>query len=167
MQSTFICHGCKIAKPINPKLKGNQKYCGDPKCQRKRKASWQKHRMATDVNYKQSQYELVEKWRKNKPAHKYQSQYRKDHPSYVKNNLDKQRIRNQQRRVKPVDEVIVKMDALHKQLEKSAIYLMTPYQLDESQKIVKMDPFVVQLKLFQRDRQALLSNSPDCKNGPY
>ena len=157
MQSTFICQGCKIAQPINPKLKGNQKYCGDPQCQRKRKAAWQKHKMATDVNYKQSQYELVQQWRKNKPAHKYQSQYRKDHPSYVKNNSDKQRIRNQQRRVKPVEEVIVKMDALT--FEQPIICAMTPVEMDASGKIVKMDTLLVQLQLYQRDYQAYLSQS--------
>jgi hypothetical protein len=158
MQNTFICKGCNTAKPINPKLKGNQKYCGDRKCQRKRKAAWQKHKMTTDVNYKQSQQELVQQWRVNKPAHKYQSQYRKNHPSYVTINRDKQRIRNQQRRVKLFEEVIVKMDALT--FKEPMICAMTPVEMDATGKIVKMDTLLVQLQLYQRNCEACFSRSP-------
>jgi len=157
MQNTFICKCCNTLKPINPKLKGNQKYCGDQKCQRKRKAAWQKHKMATDINYKQSQQELVQQWRVNKPAHKYQSLYRKDHPSYVANNRAKQLNRNQKHRVKPFDEVIVKMDALT--FKQPLICAMTPVEMDATGKIVKMDTLLVQLQLYQRDCEAYFHRS--------
>ena len=149
MQNTFICKGCNTKKPINPKLKGNQEYCGERKCQRKRKAAWQKNKMATDANYKQSQQKLVQNWRDKKPAHQSQSQYRKDHPSYVADNRVKQRNRNQKRRVKPFEEVIVKMDALT--FKEPIICAMTPLEKDASEKIVKMDTLLVQLQLYQRN----------------
>lgn len=160
MKKTFICKNCHKEKPINIRLIVPQQYCGDAPCQRACKTEWQRQRKASNAAYRARQQQCVKRWQKNKPLHKYMSQYRADHPDYVAQNRDKQKIRNQKRRLQRQQEKIVKMDALHKQLEKSAIYLMTPYQLDASQMIVKMDPLVVQLKLFQKDRPALLSNSP-------
>lgn len=160
MPKTFICNNCNKEKPINIRLTLPQQYCGDARCQRARKAEWQRQQKATNAAYRARQQQCVKRWQQNQPLHRYMSQYRRDHPDYVAQNRDKQKIRNQKRRLQRQQQKIVKMDALAKQLEKSAIYLMTPYQLDASQMIVKMDALVVQLKLFQNDRQPLLSNSP-------
>ena len=158
MQETFICKNCDKEKPVNIRLTVPQQYCGDALCQRARKAEWQWQKKAIDADYRARQQQCVKQWQQNKPLHRYMSQYRQDHPDYVAQNRDKQKIRNQKRRLHRLREKIVKMDALHKQLEKSDIYLMTPYQVDASQMIVKMDPLVVQLKLFQGDRQPFFSN---------
>jgi hypothetical protein len=158
MSKTFICKNCKKEKPVNIRLIVPQQYCGDARCQRARKAEWQRHKKATDADYRARQQQCVRHWQQHKPLHQYMSQYRQDHPDYVVQNRDKQKLRNQKRRLEQQQQKIVKMDAFVKQLEKSTTYIMTPYQLDASKKIVKMDALLVKLKVFHGNRPALLSN---------
>jgi hypothetical protein len=166
MPTTFICDGCHLEKPANPCLKAGQRYCADPKCQRERKRLWQKAAMtADDAIYRTKQIAFLKHWRKEHPLHRYQKQYRENHPDYVKNNREKQRVRNRKRCHKAEStsaEKIVKMDALPNRLIKSGIYLMQPCEMDASKVIVKMDALVVELKLFQGDNLPL---PHDCKNG--
>ena len=160
MPKTIICKNCGKEKPANIRLKGTQEYCGEPDCQRARKAEWQREKLTKDADYSARQKQCVEKWRKNKPAHKYQNQYRQDHPDYVSVNREKQRIRNQKRRDQTSQEKIVKMDALQNQLEKTMDYIMTPYKMDASKKIVKMDTLFVQLQTFHGDKQTFFKSLP-------
>ena len=160
MTKTIICKNCDKEKPANIRLKGTQKYCGDSDCQRARKAAWQKQKMDNDAEYYVSQKHCVEQWRETKPAHQYQNQYRQHNLEYVSDNRKKQRIRNRKRRTQIMAKKIVKMDALDSQLEKSNSYIMTRYTMDASKKIVKMDTFLVELTVFQGDRQAFFSNFP-------
>jgi len=146
----FICDGCHLEKPANPRLKGNQKYCEDPKCQRLRKRVWQKQALASDTIYRTKQSAGLTKWRQERPLDRYQKQYRENHPKYVEKNREKQKIRNQQRRHQAAEK-IVKMDALPNPLIISGIYMMTPCEMDASGMIVKMDAFLVELKAFQGD----------------
>jgi hypothetical protein len=148
MPATFRCTHCQQEKPVNPKLKGQQKYCGEIACQCARKAAWQRNRKATDPEYCQSQKEAVRQWQQNKPGHQYQKQYRIDHQDYVKKNREQQRHRNQKRvRNQSSDSMIVKMDALT--IDKSNLYLMTPVAENDTEKIVKMDTLLVQLQPYQ------------------
>ena len=158
MQKTFICKNCEKEKPVNIMLTVPQQYCGEAPCQRARKAEWQRQKKATDAKYRARQQQCVKNWQQNRPLHRYMSQYRQHHPDYVAQNRDKQKVRNQKRRLQLQQQKIVKMDALVKQLEKSTTYVMTPYQLDASKKIVKMDTLLVQLKVLQGDKPASLSN---------
>lgn len=158
MKKTFICKNCNKRKPVNIRLTVPQQYCGDAPCQRARKAEWQRQKKATDANYLARQQQCVRQWQHNKPFHRYMNQYRQHHPDYVAQNCDQQKVRNQKRRLQLQQQKIVKMDALVKQREKSTIYVMTPYQVDASKKIVKMDALLVQLTVLHRDRSALLSN---------
>lgn len=80
MQKTIICKNCEKEKSANPRLKGNQEYCGDPECQRARKAAWQREKMAKDADYRADKKESNKQWRKNRPAHQYQRPYREQHP---------------------------------------------------------------------------------------
>ena len=109
MAQTFICKNCHNMKTMNPRLKGNQNYCGDKQCQQARKSSWQKNKMKTNSAYRNKQYQSMERWRKRKPLHRYQKNYRTTHPQYVDENRTKQTIRNQKRSSVAK---IVKMDAL-------------------------------------------------------
>ena len=148
MPETFRCAHCQKEKPINPRLKGQQKYCGDVDCQRARKAAWQRNRKATDPEYCQSQNQAVKQWQQNKPGHQYQKQYRDEHPDYVDKNREQQRRRNQERvRNKASDTIIVKMDTLT--TAKSKLYLLTPVAKNDAEKIVKMDTLLVQLQPYQ------------------
>jgi len=158
MPKTFICKNCDKEKPVNIRLTVPQQYCGDAPCQRARKAEWHRQKKASDADYRARQQQGVKHWQQHKPLHRYMSQYRQDHPDYVAQNRDQQKFRNQKQRLQRQRAKIVNMDAFHKQLEKSNIYLMTPYQVDASPKIVKMDTLLVQLKVFHGNRPALLSN---------
>jgi len=158
MTKTIICKNCGKKVPANVRLKGFQQYCGDPACQRARKATWQRTKKANDADYCARQKQCAENWKENKPAHKYQDQYRQDHPDYVANNREKQKIRNQKRRDQTSQQKIVKMDALANQLENTMNFTMTPFKMDASKKIVKMDTLFVQLQAFHGDKQTFFSS---------
>lgn len=144
MQRTFKCQGCGQEKPSEPRQKGNQKFCGEPVCQRVRKARWQKNKMQTDTTYHAQQLDCLQRWRKERPLDRYQNQYLQTHAEYVAENRRKQSLRNRKRHVEAPSEMIVKMDALS-QVE-SDTYIMRPLT---SEKIVKMDAFVVELKVLK------------------
>lgn len=149
---TITCKNCGKEKPANPRLKGNQKYCGDPLCQRARKREWHRNKMATDPEYRASQRESLKKWRKNRPADQYQRQYRESHPDYVSKNREQQRQRNKKR---SREEKIVKMDALTS--DKLGHYcIITPVEIDASTMIVKMDPFLAQLIVLPENSYRIL-----------
>jgi hypothetical protein len=157
MHFTFICKACGLEKPANPHLKGTQQYCRDQKCQRARKRAWQKQKMATDPQYREKHVVAHKHWCKQYPLHRYQYQYRQNHPKYVEKNRERQKIRNQQRRKwveSAPNDLIVKMDA--PPTLKSGTYLLTPYTMDASPKIVKMDTLLVQLQLLHQDDQPSL-----------
>jgi hypothetical protein len=147
MQRFFICKGCGRQKPINPKLKGTQEFCGDHACQKARKAAWQMKKMTSDPDYYSAQKECMENWRKSRPLDKYQSLYRRRHPEYVQRNRESQKIRNQKREQDRIPELIVKMDALTN--ANSSVYLLTFLEKDIVKKIVKMDAFMSELSIYQ------------------
>jgi hypothetical protein len=145
MATLFVCKNCHRHKPANIRLKGTQHYCNDKACQRARKAAWQNNKMAEDPQYRARQLECIRWWRKRRPLDQYQKQYRQDHPDYVRKNRELQRIRNRKRSPASDYQKIVKMDTLKKPSEKSTTYLMNPFKMDASGKIVKMDALIVQL----------------------
>ncbi|MBC8185164.1 hypothetical protein H8E88_29060 [candidate division KSB1 bacterium] len=160
MPKTIICKNCGKEVPANIRLKGCQQYCGDPACQCARKTAWQRAKKAKDADYCVRQKQSGKNWQDNKPAHKYQDQYRQDHPGYVAKNREQQKVRNQKRRKKACQQKIVKMDALQTQPEKTTGYIMTQYKMDASKKIVKMDTLFVQLKAFHGDKQTFFKSLP-------
>lgn len=91
MALTFICSNCREEKGLNPRLKGHQSYCGEPDCQRARKARWQRQKVNRDAEYKNRQQQSLKKWRKKRPLHQYQNCYRMNHPHYVNENRQKQK----------------------------------------------------------------------------
>ena len=146
MATTFVCRNCGERNPANIRLKDTtQHYCSQKDCQRARKAAWQKDRMAEDPQYRSGQLECLRLWRKKRPLDRYQEQYRQDHPDYVRKNRELQRLRNQKRLKLPDGQKIVKMDTLKKLSDKSMTYIMNPFKMDASGKIVKMDALIVQL----------------------
>ena len=163
MTAWFVCKNCHKRKPANVRLKGNQQYCSASECQHARKAAWQKEKMANDPNYRAQQIECLKKWRKKRPLDQYQSKYRQDHADYVEKNREKQRIRNKKRSqkldfIKQIEK-IVKMDTLKKSLEKTNVYLMKPYKMDASGKIVKMDELIVKFENLQVNKKPFFSIS--------
>jgi hypothetical protein len=135
-------------------LKGEQEYCDDPECQRARKAAWQKEKKVKDLEYRARQIECLKRWRESRPLHQYQREYRENHPDYVARNREQQRIRNRKRRTQPdstEDKKIVKMDALPGRPILSGTYALTPWEVDASRKVVKMDALIVELAVLQGD----------------
>jgi hypothetical protein len=152
MQNTITCKNCRQEICGNIRLKGNQRYCGVRECQNARKAEWQHQKISTTPAYAQHQQDCKKHWRQIKPAHQYQKEYRLRHPEYVENNRIQQRKRNQKPRLSGADdasEMIVKMDALPLSTEKTNTYRMIILTPGVSQKIVKMDAFIVQLEKYQ------------------
>lgn len=146
----FICRHCGQEKAANPRLKGQQQYCGEAACQRARKAAWQREKLAADENYRTRQKGCQKKWRVHQPSHQYLAGYRRDHPAYVERNREQQRLRNLKRREEPVrpdpSEKIVKMDTFRAQAIPAGVYELRPYIMDASAKIVKMDAFIAQIQ---------------------
>jgi len=94
MYKFFICKNCHKHLRGNPRLKGNQKYCGAKECQKVRKRKWQKEKMQTGKDYGENQRESVRQWQRNYPLDQYQQEYRQANPEYVKRNREQQKERN-------------------------------------------------------------------------
>ena len=67
--SKVRCAHCGCRFIPNPRIK-NQRYCGSIQCQRARKASWQRRKLATDPDYQADKKEGQRDW-----------QIRNDHPA--------------------------------------------------------------------------------------
>jgi hypothetical protein len=137
---------------MNVRLK-EQSYCGESKCQKARKAAWQRKELKDNPKYKARQNQSKEHWRKKRPAHQYQREYRESHPDYVEDNRKKQRKRDEKRALKMSQKwfkkKIVKMDAL---IAQSPLYVMNSFKQDAStQQIVKMDRLIVQFIAAESD----------------
>jgi len=102
----ILCSNCGHFFPANPRIK-NQKYCKRPKCQRARRAAWQRNKLATDPEYRVDQKLSWQKWAKSHPD--YWNLYRKNHPEKTERNRMLQAIRNRNR--KKQAPMIAKMDA--------------------------------------------------------
>ena len=158
MAQIFTCENCRKIITMNPRLKGNQRYCGDRQCQQARKTSWQKQKMATDPTYRNKQYQSMDRWRKHEPLHRYQKNYRINHPHYVEQNRTKQKGRNQ---LRASLKNIVKMDALSTQLPRTHnLYEMKSYKKDCYGKIVNMDTLIVKLSYLTDSQAFAMANSP-------
>jgi len=152
MAPTFVCKNCHQEKSKNIRLKTDQEYCSAIACQRARKKAWQQQKMARDELYRQQQEDCLQQWRKQRPLHLYQKQYRLDHPVYVAENRNQQRRRNQKRAILKSLFRIVKMDASTQ--DRTINYLINPHQSSCSKKIVKMDALLLQITVLPKDINA-------------
>jgi hypothetical protein len=163
MSTTILCQGCRLQKPTNPCLKGQQQYCGERQCQRARKNAWQRAKLAAVPDYRKRQRAALAQWRRERPLHRYQKEYRQNHPEYVRKNREQQRLRNRQHQLRNAPgagkEKIVKMDAFSQHLVPSGLYLLAPCSLEAPARIVKMDAFLIALQVFQSDN-ALAGTAP-------
>ncbi len=105
MMESVLCPCCNtFFTPRNKK----QTFCTKPKCQRARKALWQRNKMATDPEYKKGQHLSNQKWLANNPD--YWTKYRRKNPKKTDRNRALQRVRNQ--KLRPVKTIgIAKMDS--------------------------------------------------------
>jgi len=92
----------------------SQEFCSNSKCQRARKALWQKQKLATDPDYEAAQRLSNNKWFKNNPE--YWKNYRTRNPKKAERNRSLQTIRNMKKRENQDSQsskhvVIAKMDS--------------------------------------------------------
>ena len=105
-----ICINCSRDFIQSPRHK-NQNYCKREKCQRSKKADWQREKMRTDPEYKANQKLSNRKWRESNPG--YWKRYRERNPEKAERNRMLQRLRNKKKTSYKADcrGTIAKMDA--------------------------------------------------------
>jgi hypothetical protein len=91
-----------------------QTACKKVKCQKAKKAAWQRHKLKTDPLYAANQKSSQQQWIKANPG--YWKQYRKKNPQQAERNRIGQAMRNRKTRSSPdvtkMDQVLIaKMDA--------------------------------------------------------
>lgn len=120
MSRTFTCLECGKTLPRNPRLK-KQKYCSCSVCQNARRYATNKSRVKKSSESRRLRQARNKRWRDAYPAHKYQKEYRLDHPEYVKRNRDLQGERNKKSKNDQVP-IIVKTYALAPQPLRDGVY---------------------------------------------
>ena len=124
----------------------NQKYCTKEKCQKARKAKWQRDKLANDGAYRQNQKDCRDQWLQNNPD--YWKNYRNKNPAYAKRNREMQRERNRTKRSRNSTESILSpianMDASDDENNKiSGRYQLIPCK---GQKVANMDVIIVEIR---------------------
>jgi len=163
MPSYFYCRECGRRTRVNPRLKIGQKYCGKKSCQQSRKNSWERAQLRKDPFYHQRRYEQKACWRKSRPGHQYQQDYRQSHPDYVQANRERQHIRNKNIQKQHSGDClpnIVKTDSLiSEKLVRCGLYEILPYKTGPGKKIVKTDALIVELRAHRGFQKVLVSDS--------
>jgi hypothetical protein len=101
-----VCECCKTGFISLPTVK-NQRYCRKRTCQKARKKSWQKMKLAFDNDYWENQAKAQKTWRGKNLG--YWKEYRAKNSAYTEHNRFLQRKRNRKRKGAPPP-VIAKMD---------------------------------------------------------
>ena len=161
MSKTFICRQCKKRYHKNPRLKGIQKYCGSAACQQFRKTEWERNKLVEDPVYQSKRQADKKRWYLKYPGYKYQSAYRKFHPSYGEDNRKKQLLRNEKRQISAASTKIVKTDTLIvESFIGGGFYALFPCKNASGEKIVKTDALIVQLTGIQDNAAIFMNKSP-------
>ena len=131
------CANCGSRFVPNPRIK-NQRYCGSIQCQRARKTSWQRQKLATDPDYQANKKESQRAWRIRNPG--YWQNWRSRHPGYVQRNRMLQKERRDRHKSS-----VAKMDA-SKQLSeiKTGSYYILP---EHAAMVAKMDASAQKVRL--------------------
>ncbi|MCP4153899.1 MAG: hypothetical protein GY757_39600 [bacterium] len=138
------CRSCGCLFEPSPRHP-NQKYCTKGKCQKARKAKWQRNKLAYDEFYRQNQKDCQDRWREKNPG--YWKKYRGNNPNYAARNREKQRVRNQIKRSKSVpmsiSTPIANMDVAGNENSKiSGRYKLIPCN---GEMIANMDALIVEI----------------------
>jgi len=163
MPRYFYCHHCGKRTGKNPRLKTNQRYCGCKTCQQYRKNLWELEKLKKDPEYYKQRKSQKARWRKERPGHQYQVEYRQSHHLYAENNRFQQRNRNQNVQKLSTEiknSKIVKTDALTSgSLVWCGLYEIQPYKTGPGKKIVKTDALIVEIRAQKGFQKVLEPNS--------
>lgn len=137
----YICVHCGKSFIPNPRVK-NQRYCSQRNCQKARRASWQRQKMATDPDYRENKERCQRQWHKSRPG--YYKEYRDRHPEYTQRNRLLQAIRDNLRRKDKQGKMLAKLDSLLKPYysRKGAIFRLIP---QSESLLAKLDSLTVKL----------------------
>lgn len=139
--TNHICIHCgKIFHP-NPRVK-NQRYCKEKDCQRARRASWQRQKMATDPDYRENKKRCQKEWQESNPD--YYRLYRNKHPEYTQRNRLLQVIRDNRRHKDKESKMLAKLDSLLKPYysRRGATFKLIP---QPERLLAKLDSLTVKL----------------------
>jgi hypothetical protein len=89
----LYCHSSFVPSRYRPQ----QRVCGQLDCQRRRRADSRRQKLATDPEYHQVVRDSQKQWWHEHPD--YQKERRKTNPGAVQRNRQRQRIRDQKRRL--------------------------------------------------------------------
>src|SRR5579864_4929696 len=87
------CHKSFIASKCQP----SQTVCGQADCQRRRRSSYRRNKIAADQKYREACRQSARQWRKEHPD--YWRQYRQAHPASVERNRQQQKSRDRKQRL--------------------------------------------------------------------
>jgi hypothetical protein len=160
-QSTFICYHCRRRCRKNVRLKGHHRYCGSKPCQQARKNRWERDKLKRDSTYRLKRCSSQKAWYGKYPGNRYQSSYRSNHPDYVSDNREKQRLRASKAANIILEEQIVKTDALFFESPVSkGFYVLIPCKKTCPEKIVKTDALIIELRNNQGFQAMISARSP-------
>lgn len=142
---TILCCHCNKKVQKNPRVK-DQRYCSSRPCQQARKNAWERSKLQTDPEYKDSRRQQKLSWYKKTPGDQYQSTYRLTHCDYQQTNRIKQRSRYREKEKDASVPKIVKTDASTGKMElEGTLYVLVPYSSFKGKKIVKTDTLMVKI----------------------
>lgn len=124
MPLTFTCHHCGQTATGNHRLKKKQKFCSAKACQQARIRAWKKREYKQSKRFKTKSLSAQASWRRKRPAHEYQREYRSSHPDYAERNRIQQRHRNEKREKEPRC-LTVKPNALVLQPRDDGAYILS------------------------------------------
>jgi len=93
IRGCLYCHSSFLPSRYRPQ----QRVCGRPDCQSRRRADSRRQKLASDPEYRQVVRESQKQWWDEHPA--YQKERRKANPAAVERNRQQQHIRDQRRRL--------------------------------------------------------------------
>ena len=102
-----------------------QMVCSQPACQRRRRAEYHRKKLAADIVYRQVVRESQKQWWDEHPG--YQKQHRQGHPELVATNRERQRQRDQKRRIRRLVRNNVALDL---KASAAGVWLLTPQLSD-------------------------------------
>ena len=163
MPGYFYCRHCGKRTRKNPRIKTNQGYCGSHSCQQARKNLWEREMLNNNPSYYEQRKRQKEHWRRRRPGHQYQRDYRQTHPCYAETNRQKQLLRNKKASKNVFEshlQKIVKTDALIAGSPVGrGLYEILPYKTRPEKKIVKTDALIVEIRAHRGFTKVLVSES--------
>jgi hypothetical protein len=149
MGGVFNCKHCGKERLANPRLKGTQRYCGDGPCQRARKSTSRKERLAADPTLRDMQRQSQRDWLAK--TRDYWRDYRQRNPEKAERNrlLQGLRRRSYRRRQGRVPDGVAKIDTfLGLGIQGDGEYWLVP-------RVAKIDAFLAKITIITSDYPAL------------